>query len=82
MRLFVVMLALAVAASTQTMAFEPQRHARMTRKAEVDRGCDTHYHRGVSGACVRNPTDGPYRPDPCWMPCDYSSVEYPEGYGD
>ena len=39
MRLFVGVLALAVAASTQAMAFGPQRDARMIRKAEVNQGC-------------------------------------------
>lgn len=81
-RLFVVVLALAVAASTQAMAFEPlhKRDARMTRQAEGDGGCAAGYHRGVGGACVMNPTDGPYRPDPYWMPCDYSlGPQYPEG---
>jgi len=83
MRLFAVVLALAVTASTQAMAFEPlhQRHARVTRKAEVDGGCPAHRHRGVSGACVLNPDNGPYKPDPYWTPCDYSSGEYPEGCG-
>src|SRR6476646_3004698 len=37
MRLFVVVLALAVAASTQAMAFGS--HGRMTKKAEVNEGC-------------------------------------------
>ncbi len=83
MRLFAVVLASAVAASTQVMAHEPlhQRHARMTGKAEVDGGCPAHRHRGVTGACVLNPDNGPYRPDPYWTPCDYSSGEYPEGCG-
>ena len=82
-RLFVMVLGLAVAASTQAMAFEPlhQRHARMTREGEVDGGCPAHRHRGVSGACVLNRDNGPYRPDPCWTPCDYSSGDYPEGCG-
>jgi hypothetical protein len=81
MRLFAVVLVLAVAASTQALASEPphQRHARM--KAEVDGGCPAHRHRGVSGACVLNPDNGPYKPDPYWTPCDYSSGEYPEGCG-
>jgi hypothetical protein len=72
MRLFVVVLAMAVAASTQAMAFAPQhqRHARMTRKAETDGGCPAHRHRGVSGPCVLT-----------WTPCDYSSGDYPEGCG-
>jgi hypothetical protein len=71
---FVVVLALAVAASTQAMAFGPlhQRDARMTRKAEVNEGCGASHHRGSGGACVLNPTEGPYRPDPYWTPCDYS----------
>jgi hypothetical protein len=84
-RLFVVVLALAVAASTQAMAFEPlhQRDAGMTRKAEVDGGCGAGYHRGLGGACVHNPTDGPYGPDPYWMPCDYSlGPQIPEGCGE
>jgi len=81
-RLFVVVLALAVAASTQAMAFEPlhQRDVRMARKAEVGGGCGTSHHRGVGGACILNPTDAPYRPDPYWMPCDYSlGPSNPEG---
>ena len=98
MRLFAVVLALAVTASTQAMAFEPlhQRHAkqmptwqrqlrervpRMTREAEVNDGCPAYRHRGVSGACVLNPDKGPYKPDPYWTPCDYSSGDYPEGCG-
>ena len=72
-----------VAASTQAMAFVAlhQRHARMTRKAEVDGGCPAYHHRGVSGACVLNPDYGPYKPDPYWTPCDYSSGDYAEGCG-
>jgi hypothetical protein len=38
MRLFVVMLVMAVMASTQAMAFGP-RHQWETRKAEVNEGC-------------------------------------------
>jgi hypothetical protein len=84
MRHFAVALALAVAAWTQAMASEPphQRHVRMTRKAEVDDGCGAWRHRGISGACVLNPDKGPYKPDPYWMPCDYSSSAYPEGCGE
>jgi hypothetical protein len=72
-----------VAASTQAMAFAGlhQRHASMTRKAEVDGGCPAYHHRGVSGACVLNPDYGPYKPDPYWTPCDYSSGDYAEGCG-
>jgi hypothetical protein len=84
-RLFVIVLGLAVAVSTQAMAFEPLdvRDARMTRKAEVDGGCGAGYHRGVGGACVLNPDKGPYRPDPYWMPCDYSvGPQIPEGCGE
>ena len=84
MRLFAVVLALAVAASTQAMAFEPlhQRHARMTRNAEANDGCPAYRHRGVSGACVLNPDKGPYKPDPYWTPCDYScSTQAPECCG-
>jgi hypothetical protein len=82
MRLFVVMLAFA--ASTQAMAFKSlhQRHARVTRQAEVDGGCPAHRHRGISGACVLNPDNGPYKPDPYWTPCNYSSAQYPEGCGE
>jgi len=83
-RLFVVVLALAVAASTQAMALEPlhQRDTRMTRQATGDGGCGTGYHRGVGGNCILNPTDGPYRPDPYWTPCDYSlGPQYPDGCG-
>jgi hypothetical protein len=84
MRLFIVVLALAVTASTQAMAVAPlhQRHAKMTRQAEGDGGCGTNRHRGISGACVLNPTKGPYKPDPYWLYCDYSSVLYPEGCGE
>ena len=84
-RPFVVVLALAVAASTQAMAFEPlhQRDARMTRKAEAGGGCGAGYYRGAGGACVHNPTDGAYNPDPYWTPCDYSlGPQIPEGCGD
>jgi hypothetical protein len=85
MRLFAVVLALAVAAGTQAMASEPphKRHVRTTRQAEVDTapGCPGYHHRGVSGACVLNPDYGPYKPDPYWTPCDYSSGAYPEGCG-
>jgi hypothetical protein len=79
MKLFVVVLAVAVAASTQAMALKPlhQRHAKMTRRAEGDGGCGTNYHRGISGACVLNPTEGPYKPDPYWLYCDYSSYSIP-----
>jgi hypothetical protein len=76
MRLFVVVLALAVAASTQAMAFG-SRHQR-----EVNGGCGANYHRGAGGNCVLNPDYGPYRPDPYWTPCDYSlGPQYPEGCG-
>jgi hypothetical protein len=84
MRLLAVVLVLAVTASTQAMAFEPShhhQHARMTRNAEVNDGCPAYRHRGVSGACVLNPDKGPYKPDPYWTPCDYSSGDYPEGCG-
>jgi hypothetical protein len=85
MRLFVVALALAVAASTQAMAFGPleKRDAKMTRKAVVNEGCPAGYYRGAGGNCVMNPSDGPYKPDPHWTPCDYSlGPQYPEGCGD
>ena len=52
MRLFVGVLALAVAASTQAMAFGPQRDARMIRKAEVNQGCPGGYFRGAGGNCI------------------------------
>ena len=82
MRLFVVVLALAVTASTQAMAFEPLLHSRMTRQAEANDGCPAYRHRGVSGFCVFNPDKGPYKPDPYWTPCDYScSTEAPECCG-
>jgi len=57
MRLFVVVLALAVTASTQAMAFEPlhHRHSRMTKQAEANDGCPAYRHRGVSGFCVFHP---------------------------
>jgi hypothetical protein len=79
MSLFAVVLAFAVAASTQAMAFEPShnRHSRMTRQA--DNGCPAYHHRGASGACFLNPDTGPYKPDPYWMPCDYTSNRDPEG---
>ena len=72
MRHFAIVLALAVAAWTQAMASGPphKRHIRMPRQAEVDT------------ACVLNPDYGPYRPDPYWTPCDYSSSAYPEGCGE
>jgi hypothetical protein len=83
MRLFVGVLAVAVAASTQAMAFGPQRDARMIRKAEVNQGCPGGYFRGAGGNCIMNPADGPYKPDPYWTPCDYSlGPQYPEGCGD
>jgi hypothetical protein len=82
MRLFVVMLVMAVMASTQAMAFGP-RHQRETRKAEVNEGCRGGYFRGAGGNCVMTPEDGPYKPDPYWTPCDYSlGPQYPEGCGD
>jgi hypothetical protein len=66
----------------QAMAFQPlhQRDARMTRKAEFD-GCEAGHHRRVGGR-VLNPDKGPYRPDPSWMPCDYSvGSQIPEDCG-
>jgi hypothetical protein len=61
MRLFVVVLALAVAASTQAMAFGS--HGRMTKKAEVNEGCPAAFYRGSGGNCVHNPDyPKPYRP--------------------
>lgn len=79
MRLFVVVLALAVAASAQAFAFGSQRDAKMTR----NEGCPAGYYRGAGGNCVMNPSDGPYKPDPYWTPCDYSlGPQYPEGCGD
>jgi hypothetical protein len=83
-KIFVAILALAVAASTQAMALDPQHlhAARMTKKEVGDGGCGRGFHRGVGGNCVLNPTDGPYRPDPYWTPCDYSlGPQYPEGCG-
>ena len=53
MRLFVVVLALAVAASTQAMAFGS--HGRMTKKAEVNEGCSAAFYRGSGGNCIHNP---------------------------
>jgi hypothetical protein len=84
MRLFVLILALAMV-STQAMAWplhqrHTQRHTGMTEEAD-SRGCPAYHHRGVSGACVLNPDYGPYKPDPYWTPCDYSSGDYPEGCG-
>ena len=81
MRLFAIALALAVTASTQAMALKPshQRHARVTRQAEVNDGCPAYHHRGVFGFYVLNPDKGPYKPDPYWTPCDYSSNRDPEG---
>ena len=48
MRLFVVMLVMAITASTQAMAFGP-RHQRDTRKAEVNEGCSAAFYRGSGG---------------------------------
>jgi hypothetical protein len=80
MRLFVVMLALTVAASTQGMAFGS--HGRMTKKAEVNEGCPAYYYRGVGGNCVQGDGSRVYHPDPYWTPCDYSvGPQYPEGCG-
>jgi hypothetical protein len=42
MRLFVVVLALAIAASTQAVAFGS--HGRMTKKAEVNEECPAYYY--------------------------------------
>ena len=78
MRLFAVVLALAVAAWTPAIAAQ-QLHKRPANIS--DDGCPAYRHRGVSGACVLNPDKGPYKPDPYWMPCDYSSSAYPEGCG-
>ena len=81
MRLFVIMLVMAITASTQAMAFG-QRHQRDTRKAEVNEGCPGGYFRGAGGNCVMTPDYGPYKPDPYWTPCDYSlGPQYPEGCG-
>ncbi len=76
-----MMLALAVAASTQAMAFGS--HGRITKKAEVNAGCPAAFYRGSGGNCVYNPDyPKPYRPDPYWTPCDYSlGPQYPEGCG-
>jgi len=81
MRLFVMVLALAVAASTQAMSFGS--HGRMTKKAEANDGCSAAFYRGSGGNCVHNPDyPKPYRPDPYWTPCDYSlGPQYPEGCG-
>ena len=71
MRLFVVVLVMAITASTQAMAFGP-RHQRDTRKAEVNEGCSAEFYRGRV-ASIHNPDyPKPYRPDPYWTPCDYS----------
>ena len=82
-RLFVIVLTLAVATSTQTLAFGQRKgHASMTGKADPSEGCGTGFYRGISGACVHTPNGEPYyKPDPYWMPSDYSSVLYPEGCG-
>ena len=82
MRLFVIVLALAVAASTQAFAFGS--HGRTTKKAEVNEGCSAAFYRGSGGNCIHNPDyPKPYRPDPYWTPCDYSlGPQYPEGCGD
>jgi hypothetical protein len=63
MRLFVVMLALTVAASTQAMAF-----GSLTKKAEVNEGCPAYYYRGVGGNCGFRV----YCSDSYWTSCDYS----------
>ncbi len=69
MRLFVVMLVMAITGSTQAMAFGP-RHQRDTRKAEVNEGCSAAFYRGSGGNCIHNPDyPKPYRPDPYWTPC-------------
>ena len=86
MRHFAVVLALAIA-WTQAVASEPphKRHLRIPRQAEVDTapGCPAYHHRGISGFCVLNPDKGPYKPDPYWMPCDYScSTQAPECCGE
>ena len=59
MRLFVVMLVMAVAASTQAMAFGS--HGRMTKKTEVNEGCPAYYYRGVGGNCVQGDGSRVYR---------------------
>jgi hypothetical protein len=85
MRFAAVLVVLAAAASTPAMAFDPPHRgeAGTTQKAEAGDGCGAGFHRGQGGACVHNPTDGPYRPDPYWTPCDYSlGPAYPEGCGD
>jgi hypothetical protein len=76
-RVFVVALAFAVAASTGAMAFGPHQ------QREADGGCAAGYHRGVGGGCIQNPDSGPYKPDPYWTPCDYSQgPQVPEGCGE
>src|SRR5262245_46710604 len=78
-RLIAGVLVLAVSASTGG----PQRDAKLIRKAEVNQGCPAGYYRGVGGNCVMNPTDGPYKPDSYWTPCDYSlGPQFPEGCGE
>jgi hypothetical protein len=81
-RLLLGVMVLAVSTGAQIAASEPlaQRGARFERNAAMDEGCGPHHHRGVGGACVLNPADGPYRPDPYWTPCDYSlGPQNPEG---
>ena len=82
MRLFVVMLVMAIMGSIQAMAFGP-RHQQDTRKAEVNEGCSAAFYRGSGGNCIHNPDyPKPYRPDPYWTPCDFSlGPQYPEGCG-
>ncbi len=53
MRFFVMALALAVAASTQAMAFGA--HGKMTKKAEANEGCSAAFYRGSGGNCIHNP---------------------------
>jgi hypothetical protein len=68
MRLFTVVLALAVAAWTQAIASQPlyKRHTKITKEAEFDRGCPEYRHRGVKA---------PTRPKHCWVRWPLSALE-------
>jgi hypothetical protein len=68
MRLFTVVLALAVAAWTQAIASQPlyKRHTKITKEAEFDRGCPEYRHHGVKA---------PTRPKHCWVRWPLSALE-------
>ncbi len=78
MRLFVVVLVMAITASTQAMAFGP-RHQRDTRKAKVNEGCSAAFYRGSGGNCIHNP-DYPKEGRGCLAPakCFTSTISLDE----